>query len=290
MSLVVARKTPGTVRVISDIRVTRFGDDVRNGYASGALKAIIISPNLCIAYAGVIRVALSAIRYAASRSEDFEFVANTLSATNEVEFILATRGEICCIKNGQLSRGLENAWIGDKDAFAVFQRNYHAPCEPSRIEEFLESGEAADLRVATRMTTGMRAAIQDSTVHSVGVDDITVVVRPGGFAYKEKSELRASPLPAILPAGFAGGVIPADFGSAKRGAFSYSVMTPRDAGIGAVAFYFYEGKFGLLYVPLLDDCPAHIPSGSPGGFRAEVETRYGIYLQGFDANLTFDDT
>src|ERR1700694_1115944 len=124
MSLVVARKTPRMVRIVSDLRVTRPGD-IRRGFMSGALKAIIVAPALCVAYAGAVGVALAGVRRAASRADDSNFVLGTLQECKGADFIVATPHSLCAIKEGMVRRDLDNAWVGDEDAFSVYQSGYH---------------------------------------------------------------------------------------------------------------------------------------------------------------------
>src|SRR5438876_4323532 len=79
------------------------------------------------------------------------------------------------------------------------------------------------------------------------VGEAVVVVVPraedGLFKYAEENRAEASWRDEPLPPGL--GVVPPDWGSAERGAFSYSKLTPRQPGVAAIGLYFYEGRLGV---------------------------------------------
>ena len=61
MTLVVARRSSRTIRLCCDSKLSSQ-NVIHGGYLRGALKAVILAPNLCVAYAGDSRHALDAIR------------------------------------------------------------------------------------------------------------------------------------------------------------------------------------------------------------------------------------
>jgi hypothetical protein len=81
---------------------------------------------------------------------------------------------------------------------------------------------------------------------------------------------------------FAGGAVlqtnDLDAGAAS-GTFAYSLLTPKERGVGAIGLYFYEGRLGL-YPPLLFDDPERYPNLSLRGFIECIYAKYGIRLGG----------
>jgi hypothetical protein len=62
MTLVVAHRTPYGVRLCSDMRVIDRGATRPPSYLNAILKAVILHPRLCVAFAGSVPLALGAIR------------------------------------------------------------------------------------------------------------------------------------------------------------------------------------------------------------------------------------
>jgi hypothetical protein len=102
------------------------------------------------------------------------------------------------------------------------------------------------------------------------------------FKYAEMNRAESSRREEPLPPGL--GVVPPDWGSAERGAFSYSMLTPRQPGVGAIGLYLYEGRLGVLYGPLILDKPETYRDTTPEGFIEVVRLRHGIELGGFIAS------
>ena len=61
MTLIVARRLKRTVRVCSDSRLTDR-NQIERGYLAGALKAVILDRNTCVALSGEANFASAAVR------------------------------------------------------------------------------------------------------------------------------------------------------------------------------------------------------------------------------------
>lgn len=113
-----------------------WGDRTRNQIEKyGLIKAIILSPKCCIAFAGNnISHAHSLFRklYEIQQfsEEDLLNLALTIhrqAPEDEIEFIICladktNETEIICIKNGEMQRDCTVAWIGSYDAFSCLQK------------------------------------------------------------------------------------------------------------------------------------------------------------------------
>src|SRR5437868_72779 len=71
MSLVVGRTTPRGIRMTGDMRVTD-PNATRSGYLEATLKTVLISPTLCVGYAGSVGTANEAIRVVARNDLDVD--------------------------------------------------------------------------------------------------------------------------------------------------------------------------------------------------------------------------
>jgi hypothetical protein len=137
MSLVVVQIVDNRPLIVSDTRVA-FPDGPRSSFKTGTLKAIIIARDVTICFAGDVSAGLDAVRHFAAEIEAGGPVEGLIphlqeTASNErrvVEFIVAIGGdvpELIRIAGGRGERGLQVAWIGDQNAFEMFQRERHRP-------------------------------------------------------------------------------------------------------------------------------------------------------------------
>jgi hypothetical protein len=140
LTLAVASVFETGIRLYCDTRVLYpYGENPH--YLRGTLKAITLHPGLCIAYAGDVASALSAIRdlnihrsSGLSLPEVISHLEQTHSRTPKTtEFIVASAVEgqaLTVIKEGRGSR-VNYCWIGDIDAFEEYQRLFHTTVAPA---------------------------------------------------------------------------------------------------------------------------------------------------------------
>jgi hypothetical protein len=303
MTLVVARVTPLGVRLASDMRITDR-DATRRGYFHAALKLVALRPTLCIAYAGNAGFALEAIRdvvrHDLGPGEATQYLASRSDQT--ADFLIASLRppKLVAIKDSRVQERA-SAWLGDRDAFAEYQRHYHRERWLPPTQLFGSADHAEDIEVASRMSHAMQAVVHGSYFKTEGgeefraaprggchqtVGEAAVAVVPraedGLFKYIELTRAEASWQEQPLPTGL--GVALPDWGSAERGAFSYSMLTSQQPGVAAIGLYFYEGRLGVLYAPLILDGPEKYAKTTPQAFVELVRLRRGISLMGFIAN------
>ena len=316
VTLVVGRVTPLGVRVSADMRITTEGKS--GGFARAALKPILIRPTLCIAYAGVVVDAVTAIRDVAAAGLDAgDAEAHLLAAHNRsrakrgdeqaAEFLVASLNpaRLAVIKNG--TAGVrEDGWLGDSIAFNEYWRHYNAD-RPVPWDKMVEgmpdaAARAGDFEIADRMGVGMHAVVDGPSMEFDDEGKVVGVLLPRGgshplvgeaivtaaprnpdnlFGYLTYVSAHAPPFAQPLPA--VNGVSPADFGTTERGSFSCNLLTPIERGVGAMGLYFAEGRLGVLYAPLQLDEPELYPKVDRASFVELVRLKREISLEGLGA-------
>ena len=273
MTLVVAKVIENKIYIFSDSKITDPKNILR-GMDNEVLKAIIINPNICICYAGAIAKAVKAIH---------ELQNNNLIATDDIlnyllvshskegnnpDFIVATflpKPSIYEIKKGMIKRDLQVAWIGNQSAFSDFQRyRFEAP-EIFKTNEFILS-RFAFVKV-----------IEDTKHEDVSDFLIGVTSSLNGFVYSDYASGLASI--TMHPNHTISGSISVN---AAHGGYSYSVLRPQEAGIGAIGVYFLQGSFGALLYPLRQDRPFIFAQVELQGFIEKVENVFGFRLIGLN--------
>jgi hypothetical protein len=299
MTLAVAECTPLGVRLAADMRLTD-PNAAHHGYLSARLKLVLVSPTQCVAYAGRDGLAITAIRHVFREQLDPTRTASYLldvhvSEAQAADFLIASLDPIglVAVKGGRAEPCSAN-WLGDQAAFNEYQRNYHAQHTLLPPDAYESADEAADIEIASRMSSGMQAAVHGAAVDASGnlvlpsggefetVGEAVVYahrrVRHGLFGYglynRAQSSGFARPLEPDL------GVVPPDFGSAERGAFSFFMLVPVDPGVAAIGLYFAEGAMAILYAPLILDKPRRITQVSREDLVRLVEAEHGIKLEG----------
>ena len=151
----------------------------------GIVKSSITCPKCCISYAGNnLRYAYELIRWLDKNGpctqdsllEEALRIHRGASDSNQIEFIICTADEedeidISVVKEGELRRGLESAWIGSYKTFREMQRLAleaagNGDINPFRHTYFLE-------------------AVESNVDDTVGGFVVGVSYRDGGFVYEE---------------------------------------------------------------------------------------------------------
>src|SRR4051794_7956861 len=163
MTLVVARTTPLGVRISADMRIT-YEDAMKRGFLHAELKAIVLSPTLCVAFAGCnVATALDGIRAVASAKPTFEQAKSHLLAAHQDsgrqnDFLVATLrpAPVLAVVKAGVAEDSEAGWLGDSTAFDEYQRHYHeGPGLLLKREHVDSSQRLVDLTTAARMSEGM---------------------------------------------------------------------------------------------------------------------------------------
>lgn len=138
MSLIYAHKANEKVRVLSDTKIyvdpdykqqlehSLTEEEMKCIIKYGMIKTVIYKNSITISSAGNIEVFNELLKRL--HESDLENVDDILNITltihnnhhNNTDFIITTDKDIYCIKSSMIEK-VENAWIGDSDAFNKFQ-------------------------------------------------------------------------------------------------------------------------------------------------------------------------
>jgi hypothetical protein len=293
LTLVVACKSENDIFMVGDTRVLNHYNQPLSVH-DGALKVLTISKNICIGFAGDIS------------NQDAEFLTEIcrighqcvydeivdklteLHKKNDgrLDFIigsLAPTPELVVIRNMQVNRNVNNAWIGHPDAFEVFQQarlSGHSPDQNCRedirpkldIRQIPEHiGVRADAFIA--MCDAMSLVVENESIPSVG--DFYVAVSSGtdGFHYLSHARVDAPPQPPHS------GERTVEFGSAQEGGCSLTTLTPKP-GCVAIGFHYFQGNFGVLFNPQKSFNPLVFREVTCKDFVEKVRCLYNIDLEG----------
>ncbi len=294
MTLVVARIEGDNIYIESDSKIT---DDraVRSSPLCGLLKTLILHPFVSVSFAGNVHYAEQAInRFIQNNRFDniyplIQLLINAnIESGNTVDFIVATiNGRIprlYKITNGILEQDISNAWIGDYDGFAVYQR------------EFITQDESLDVK--DRMRNSFGAVVKDSSIETIGdfhmstsIDsDINPnhpvflhslkveieVTEPQTIEFEEKGEWRAIPL-----------------GTTAGGSHGISYLVTVSPEFHGVAIHFTHGNFGVLFCPQISFNSITINNVNGNEFVDRIRDQYEIPLRGLiktnDSSIQFID-
>jgi len=246
MTLVIAKVHSGGVNLIADWRLTR--DQRRTletpNFLNGTLKAWIVHPALCIAYASDdYLMAERAIRLLGIRPHGHVELRRILEAlqcasVTKSEFLVAARadGPALWQINGGNAYARNIAWIGDYRAHEKYLEFL-----PSSIG-FTDPTAFAFSAEFSRMETAFDRLLSDGGVSTVGEIGIAVVSTPSGFVYQTRRYLWSPPL-----VHGEGTQVPFHFGTPEQGAFALVVIPAENEP--AVGIYFPHGRFGALFFP-----------------------------------------
>jgi hypothetical protein len=277
MTLVVAKKFEDGVRLLADWRMTVDGATKQPSYLSGTLKAWILRPDLCIAYAGDVAAAEKAIRQVRIQFHarpDLNKVLKTLERDHRarpqsLEFIVASRIEghnLWVIKDGELSERAV-AWIGDYHAFEKYQE-----LEPYQHSATSKPGVSPSIQQFGSMYRAFDTLIRTAGIPSIGEVVVAVVQDETGFRYSGGAVMM--PAHQDIPSGEWTKI---SFGTAATGGFGY-VLIAAEAGTPAVGLYFPQGEIGALFYPARLEEPALFRNISQAEFCARVRQEFGFQL------------
>ena len=276
MTLVVARRAGDALELASDLRVTDELD-IRRGYPFGILKIVSLGPELAVAFAGGVDLALDALEsVSATPGLDHDKVAAglvpfSIRGTLPPDFIVASTNPVAIsrVSAGAIEAGLHTAHIGDPAAFNRYQEIVAGgPALPPDLE--------THYTLAATMGPAMGTLVREGSSLTVGEASIGMRASADGF-------LRYVPGAVVQ---FVDQAIPSGewtalrFGSAAEGGHAFSILVPLEPGIAAVGIHFRQGRLGLLYRPLADRFPFSYHPVDHDRFRAAVQAEHGFDIQG----------
>ncbi len=290
MTLVVARIIEDRILLISDSRITD-PNVLRRSSLKGALKAVILHRGLCVCFSGNLLIAQDAISKLEVNPNSYfesETIIDQLFQEHRkgdcgADFLLVTlipNTSITRIRRGQIERNLNAAWIGDYDAFSSYQQHFHnslAQNSCNLLQDQLEQINLDVHKIFSKMTDAFISVIENNAHPTV--DDFIVHISLGleGFKYLD-SLFAFNPNKQTIPAGVRTPLIFS--GSAAEGGYSHSIMTPREAGIGAIGVYFFQGSFGALFYPARFDEVIIYKNIGAYEFKQTIRQNFGFEIEG----------
>jgi hypothetical protein len=196
----------------------------------------------------------------------------------QTDFIVATVGEASAvdrISSGSLEEGLPSAWIGDAEAFAAYQANYHTTLTRRQTSPYVEER----FRIAGAMSDALDAVVNDSSIESVGDFTVSVMSQPAqgdGFRY----------LSHAFGSGFKPVANTTEETSLTQslgvegGSYHYCILVPTAAGVGALAVHIREARVGILFFPARSWTSILLKGFDTGSFIHEIRARFGITVDG----------
>jgi hypothetical protein len=299
MTLVVARRSiDGRIRVIADMRLM---DDwnIKRGYPHAVLKNIILDRDLLVAYAGNASFAVDTIREYRDQRGD-TLTGGLLDAAERagegrdgVEFLVADvqRGLFRVRRSGIEPAG-QATWIGDLDAFGLYQELYHGMPKPQVITLETENGpppepypDTPDTEAFLRMSGAIGniqffkhgpGDLEIPALATVGEAFISAFSAPEGFHYEPQAMLSADHEQVIEGPEWA----TLNWGNVANGGFGFAQLSPSEPGFGLVGLYFAHAGLGLIYHPLAWDGPIFYRRITHDEFLRAVEEDHAVAIDG----------
>ncbi|MBN7815813.1 hypothetical protein [Algoriphagus pacificus] len=282
MTLIVAKNIDGKIQIESDSRITD-SNVVKANPLKGLIKLIIYLPEVSIAYAGDVKFAEEAINTLYKLKPNYLndlvgiLMASHQKSIGETDFIIATLVKGTCnlikISSGRIEDNLQTAWIGDIDAFELFQKNFHE----------LKGNEEENVNI---FSEAFKKTIENESLESVGDFQISVLTTDNNshkvpvFMYQERMELTSGgTIKQTIPAGES---VALSFGNASNGSFGISYFTATDLYKQAIGVYFSEGNFGLLFFPMKRLTNIKFPELTAQEFIDKIKKEYGVPMRGFE--------
>jgi hypothetical protein len=285
LSLIVAEATDDGPRIVSDTRVV-FPWGKRPSFKTGTLKAVVITRKLTVCFAGDVLTGLAIVREVNFQLNQGRTIEDLLSDLQQqsadsykpVDFIVAVAGvqsQLTRISQGRIERGMQSAWIGDRDGFDRFQAERLKP--QTATQAMLEQGVSQSVKTMIRLRRAMEAVIDDPRVSSVGDFCVAVAHQPDGFQHLgavfvhlgRDIQLKSG---EDLIAAIASRPV-------AEGSYAVSVVEPAEPGTPALGLSFPQPRLGFLYLPLQFDGAQVLKDVGPRDFAPAVLTRFGVAMK-----------
>lgn len=288
MSFIIARRFKQQFYVMGDTRLTQNGSRINPIF--GVAKSIIIHPNLCISFAGVIDYADEAIRkfiklenQSLQNATDF-FLQFHNSINCKTDFIIAygcPNYELVLIKDGH-ANSVDTAWIGDYDAFRKYQGYFLQQTTENRAptnsfyELILECAPAnnSPTDIYSKMINSYFSLITDNNTFDVGDFVIPIANDSDGFRFMDYFFTITAPIDfTAMPAEF-----DVPLGNAREGGYTLSVTGATYCNQRIPVLYILQPFIGILYLPNDNGIyrPIIFKSFTPNDFISKVKELYNI--------------
>lgn len=263
MSLIVARALPGQIRMVGDTRITDRAS-IQRGAFVGALRHVIVAPDLCFAFAGNFEKGQECLQKVAAlykNEEPWEEMVEVARVVHEdsggeAAFLLArlAKGDADLVRvaRGEVESDLGFAWIGDDEAYSIYQEaRDRTPRDPDGVPNLLKAFAG--------LLNGTRSA-------SVDAPCLAIATIQGRLAY--------APIGVLDPE------TRRDANGMLKGAagYAYTIMAPRDSSVGAVAVWF-DNRLGALFHPLRKADPLVYRNVSLDDFKRVLQLDFGLVTE-----------
>lgn len=298
MTLIVARQVDGDVYIVGDTKFSDAAKSEKDQYIGG-LKVILLTPGLCVGFAGDVSTARNAIQGIYDRDVNL-FDKNLVleyfldhhrqshpGSADETTFIVVVIceiedqpgkyvSEIFRIANSEVNWEDQTSYIGESDAFGLFQKASHGGTTKSEVPtlEISRVGGKPRPNFDASLSNALRAmqvVIDDPTSLTVDGYRTVVISEDGQFKYVEYVLVKGQ----IIPLG-AQPRAPISFGGAPEGSDIKHVGMLTAIGIGIFPVYSITGWFGLIYRPEINFEPVSVRNCSLDEFRLQVELQISI--------------
>jgi len=284
MSLIVAQATEEGPRLVSDMRAI-YPDGTKPQFKTDTLKTIVIAPNITVCFAGDVQAGLQGVRQCAQELRDsspFDRLIDGLQLLSSnpnqpVDFIVATNRNDCQltrIRDGQVERDLQTAWIGDSVAFELFQLERNRPLDDTR--KMIEGSLTPTQRVMSTLCRAMGAVIDNPEIESVDGFCVAVAYKFGGFEYLSSTFIHVGRDIFIQPGE---DLIGKMAHAVEEGGYAVSVVEPAEAGTPALALNFPRARLGILFLPLQFEGGQVIEDVGPREFAQVIFERFGVRMK-----------
>jgi hypothetical protein len=316
MTLVVAKKVLDSIVIVSDTKVTLerrstvYNPDESLQLVKGkpdfedseTLKTLILSPEICVAFAGNVRRAIDIIKRLVQTNQYTNItsllnqlekeISKDVTDDEKVEFIVGQIGKDSCdlytINDGGIQSKIA-CWIGSQDAFHLYQRLLPR-LDNDDIDEFKDYPSIYINAQLGSMILAMRYLIdvdeedkKGKNQNDVGGLALAVKSTKNGFKYLVQSLNSHGPHSEVVTtsAGIRGGSVVDKnmIDAADIGGYTYSILTSRGAGQGCVGIYIYQNKTGMLYAPLLSTKRIRLKAADLEDFIGQASEKYGVTLE-----------
>jgi hypothetical protein len=233
--------------------------------------------------------------------------------TDEHEFLVASETAFHVARAGTMEWDQASAWLGEYEAFREYQKFYlnegeanaelilngnWSGCDPSDVaalaartkndagareehwKRLSEAGFTSGDRDRCRMRDAFEAVVVGGRFPSIGNLIVTLTAESAqrsGFRYQ----------PSVAASGFHPvpvTTIPTSVLASKgvdAGGYHESFSVPAEAGVAAIALHLFQGRMGILFLPLEQDEAVAIENVTASEFVDKVWKAYGIRLAGF---------
>lgn len=251
MGLCIAKIIEGEIMIHVDGLVT--GESIRRHQFSKhtVLKAILLTQNICLLFAGNIEpmnviLELFYKRRGYRYGEIISFFQNQqMRYDNSIDFVLASHlpdcSEIVELKNGEVKRNMSSSWIGSIKAFNRFQ------------EEWIKLNKIG-IDKKRSFEKAFSAVIYDDAIAEVG--NVKFSLKTYNNKFNQSRFFNYVPEISIYPSAQRTKVELDSFGIAsstsstvENGGYAYTILPSNSLGQTGVGIYFGFTQLGMFYFP-----------------------------------------